>query len=292
MFMIKRSLSALFLSATVLCANADNLWIIGEATSYGWDTDKATAILAAPDSKVFSGTIYLKAGKDFKFMTAPDFGNEEYGTAPGATLVNGEVALAKGTDDTGYGKLQVAEDANYNITVNTDAMTATVVKSEYQSTQISICSLFMVGSAMPNGWDVMLGSPLYQNKENPCEFISGDLELDPGTFKIAIDLKGACSWNPEYWYFRDANDANKIARAQDGDLQWNIDAKDTYTVVVNVNDNAISITPKGQSSISSIVSGDDEEAEYYTLTGVKTTNPQGGIFICKRGNQVHKLIIR
>ena len=33
-------------------------------------------------------------------MTVPDWGNTEYGAAPDASLTDGEIALASGTDDT------------------------------------------------------------------------------------------------------------------------------------------------------------------------------------------------
>lgn len=288
---IRQCMSAIMLTLSVLCVKADRLWIIGDATPYGWDTDNATAILSVADSPEYSGTLYLKAGQDFKFMTVPDWGNEEYGAAPGASLENGEIALAKGKDDSGYGKLQVAEDGNYYITVNTDEMTAHIVKSDYQESEITLSSLFLVGSATTGGWDVMSGTPLYQNATKPYEFKNEDVALEAGTFKIAAVLKGACSWNPEYWYFRDAADNNKIARAQEGDLQWNIEDKGTYVVTVNIADNSISIAAKGTSSITSILNDNSAEAEYYTLTGIKVSNPKSGLYICKKGTTVQKVII-
>lgn len=292
MIQIRQYFLALLLITSTLCAKADCLWIIGDATPYGWDTDKATALLSAPDSHEYSGTIYLKSGQDFKFMTVPDWGNEEYGAAPGASLVNGEIALSKGTDDSGYSKLQVAENGNYIITVNTDDMTAMIVKSEYQDTEITICSLFLVGSATVNGWDVMKGTPLYQNAEAPYEFNAENVVLDAGTFKIATALKGACSWNPEYWYFCDATDNNKIAKAQDGDIQWKIAESGIYSIDVNVIDNSISIKPRITSSISSVIFDNDDVTEYYTLTGVRVNNPKSGIFIRKKGAITQKVIIK
>ncbi|MDE6527068.1 MAG: SusF/SusE family outer membrane protein [Muribaculaceae bacterium] len=289
---IKQCFLALLLITSTLCAKADCLWIIGDATPYGWDTDNATALLSAADSHVFSGTIYLKAGQDFKFMTKPDWGNLEYGAAPGASLVNGEIALAKGTDDSGYAKLQVADNGNYLITVSTDDMTAKIVKSEYQDSEITICSLFLVGSATPNGWDVMNGTPLYQNAEKPYLFKAENLSLDAGSFKIAIALKGACSWNPAYWYFRDASADDKIAKDQDGDIQWNIDEKDAYTVAVNVIDNSISITKTHTTSITSAVSDTNGTPEYYTLTGLRVDKPEAGVYICKNGKSTKKIIIK
>lgn len=274
-------------------ANADRLWLIGEALPYGWDTDKATALLSLPDDNtLFTGTVFLKGGQDFKFMTVPEWGNEEYGAAPDAALNDGKITLAKGTDDTGYGKIQVAEDANYYITVDTESLLATIEKSAYQESPVTLCSLFLVGDATPGGWDVMNGTPLYQEKENPCVLTASGIDLVKGSFKIATALKGACSWNPEYWYFRDADNSGKIALNQEGDLQWAIEEAGTYTVTVDVKDNTISITKKGTVGIESVLSNDDCEAEYYTLTGVKVENPVNGIFICKKGSKTEKVILR
>lgn len=292
MLQFKQFILAFLLVASAVCAKADRLWIIGEATPSGWDTDRATALLSEGDSKEFSGTIYLKAGQDFKFMTVPDWGNEEYGSAPGASLVDGEIALSKGTVDNGYGKLQVAEDANYHIVVNTDALTARIEKSVYQDSEITMSSLSLVGGATAGGWDVMKGTPLYQSKELPYEFESGETRLNEGSFKIAIFLKGACSWNPEFWYFRDAADDKKIARGQDGDVQWNIEENDTYSVRVNVIENSISLTPDTTSFVSSVADDCNETPEYYTLTGVRVNNPGAGIYICKRGTTIGKVVVK
>ena len=138
----------------------------------------------------------------------------------------------------------------------------------------------------------MNGTPLYQEKDNPCVLTASGIDLVKGSFKIATALKGACSWNPEYWYFRDADNSGKIALNQEGDLQWAIEEAGAYTVTVDVKDNTISILPKGTVGIESVLSNDDCEAEYYTLTGVKVENPANGIFICKKGSKTEKVILR
>lgn len=283
------------LAACGLSASAGNLWIIGPATSYGWSTDDATALLsteAEPD--VYLGTLYLKAGEDFKFMTAPDFGNTEIGAAPDATLVDGTIDLVSGTNDEGYGKLQVAEDANYAITVNTATMKATVVKSPYQDSEIGVCGLYIVGDPAPDGWDVMKGLPLYQNQEKPYEYATGKVALKTGNFKIARALKGACSFGSQYFYFRDADDASKVALDQEGDLQWNIAEAGNYNVAVNLNTSAIAIDKVTTTGIESIeADASDAPAEYYTLTGIRISAPAAGqVCIVKRGTKVSKVLVK
>lgn len=286
--------AAIIIAGCGITAQAGNLWIIGDALPYGWSTDKATSLLSSPDnSDVYTGTVYLQAGKDFKFMTVPEWGNDEFGTAPGCVLTDGSVAIARGKDDTGYDKFQVPEDGNYLIRIDTGTLTASIGKSAYQESPVGLCSLYLVGDATPNGWDVMQGTPLQQNPASPLEFSASGLELKKGTFKIATALKGASSWNPEYWYFRNSSDESKIALNQEGDLQWNIAEDGPHTVAVNLGSKAISISKNSESGIDGITAGDEtENVQYYTLTGIKVASPESGIYIRKQGSSVRKVMIK
>ena len=294
MLKFKRLAMALLIAASAAGLKAGCLWIAGDALSYGWSLDNATALLSTPDNAdVFTGTVYLKGGQDFKFLTTPDFGNEEYGAAPDAALVDGRIYTAKGKNDEGYGKLRVTEDANYLISVDTRTLTAYIAKSVYQVKPVNLCSLFLVGDATPNGWDVMKGTPLYQDNELPYCFAASGIELVPGSFKIATVLKGAGTFSPEYWYFRNAENSDKIALNQEGDLQWSISAADKYSVSVNLDTEAISISKDVATGIGSLASEDaDAVAEYYTLAGIRVENPHGGVFVRRCGATVTKLVVR
>lgn len=287
------SLSALCALAA-LTAKADNLWIAGDATPSGWDLDRATALLSTPaDAKVYTGTVYLVADQEFKFMTVPDWGNTELGAAPGAVLENGTVALAEGTLDSGYDKLKVAEDGNYFISVDRSSLTARIEKSEYQESQISLCSLYLVGSATAGGWDVMSGTPLYHNDAEPFIYSAAGLELGEGSFKIATTLKGASTWNEAYWYFRDADNAAKIALGQSGDLQWEIADAGKYTVTVNTIDNAISIIKDSETGITYQVNADGGVTpRYFDIHGMEVKNPTAGMYIRLTGDKAEKIILK
>ena len=50
-------------------------------------------------------------------------------------------------------------------------------------------------------------------------------------------------------------------------------------------------TVTGVSDVS-VDSSEAAEAEYYTLQGVRVTNPQAGIYICRRGSATSKVLIR
>ena len=288
------SVIALSMSAPAL--EVGNLWIIGDATPYGWSTDDATALLSDTDTPdVYTGTIYLKADANFKFMTQTDFGGHEYGASPGSSLTDGTIALAAGSFDEGYSQIQVPESANYRITVNTGDMTATIVKSDYQESEIGLCSLFLVGDPMPNGWSVDNGSPLYQDQTAPYIFRTSRLALKTGSFKIASVIKGGGTWDPKYWYFRDAADSNKIALNQSGDLQWNITDAGDYDITVNLLTSAIEIavSQPGISGISGTYTDNtDAPVYYYTTTGIQVTNPTQGIYIRCQGDKTTKVYLK
>ncbi len=290
---VRRIILSLAMIMFAVSANAGRLWIIGDATPYGWDLDNATALLSSPEKEtVYTGTIHLKAGMEFKFATAPEFGSEEFGGALDATMVDGKINLATGSNDSGYAKLKVENDGNYFITVDTQNLVATFVLSAYQDAELRHCSLFMVGDATENGWDIMKGTPLYQDSEEPYIYRAENLSLKVGEFKIATSLRGACTWDPKYWYFRDANDSGKIALAQEGDLKWNISEEKQYNVTVNTKDLTIVIGLPAPSGIESIeVEESEQKAEYYNLMGVRVMNPQPGLYICKTGSKCEKVFV-
>lgn len=286
------SLASALLAATSFSSEAANLWIVGDATPNGWDLDKGTSLPSAiGNDALFTGTVYLTAGKDFKFLTQPDWGGLEYGAAAGAALTDGSISLASGSNDEGYGKIQVAEDGNYLLTVDTSALTAKIVKSVYQDTHIDLASLYLVGSATPGDWSVPDGTPLYQDAEAPYEYKAAGITLKPGSFKIATTIKGAGSFNPEYWYFRDADDSDKVALNQEGDLQWQIEEETAYIVEVNLLTSGIKISKDTNSAVS-VIDTDNAPIEYFDLSGVKVTDPKAGLYIMRKGAEVKKVIIR
>lgn len=290
--MKKFTLTIMGLAFIAINALSNNLWIIGDATPYGWSTDDATALLSKFENEsLYTGTIYLKANQDFKFMTVPDWGNIEYGAAEGAELNNGEISLARGTDDSGYGKIQVSESANYYISVDTEALVATIVKSEYQDTEITLSSLFLVGDATEGGWSVDNGTPLYQEKESPYVY-SALVNLKEGSFKIATVIKGGGSWDPKYYYFCDPSDPSKIILNNSDDTQWIISMEGDYSVSVNTHTNTISILPSSESGVDLIEISGSQSIEYYTLSGLKTNNPKKGIYIRKQGKRTEKVIFK
>ncbi|MFP5438952.1 MAG: SusF/SusE family outer membrane protein [Bacteroidia bacterium] len=94
-------------------------------------------------------------------------------------------------------------------------------------------TLFIVGDATPNGWDIANATALVPSSTNPVEFVYNGL-LSTGNFKFAVSQDGC--WCQDF-YTKDGTDANKIVYNQGGsgeDLQWTITESGMYKVTVNV----------------------------------------------------------
>ena len=275
-----------------LGAQAGQLFLAGDATLYGWNLDDAQALLSTPDNdNIYTGTLYLKGEQEFKILASYEFGGTEYGAAPDASLTDGKITLASGINDEGYGKIKVVEDGYYLITIDTENLSATFVKSVYQESEVIYSTLFMVGSATAGNWSVDNGTPMYQNPENPCEFSAMNIELNEGTFKIANALKGGGTWGGKYWFFRNADNAELMTLDQEGDLQWSIITAGNYNIVANTATGAISIKAAQSSSISDIAAP-DAAAEYYNLQGVRVMNPANGLYIVRQGGKTFKTLLK
>lgn len=269
----------------------DLLFLAGDALSYGWSLDDATALVAtAENDKVYTGTVYLEADKDFKFLTTYDFGNKElHPVAANATPdAEGKVSLMVDGDDN---KIHVTESANYLINVDTESLTATIVKSAYQQTHIPYCVLFMVGSAFESNYNCDQGHIMRQNQEEPYLFASKNEAMLSGLFKIDWAIKGAGTWDKKYWYFRDADDATKMILAADGDNQWEITTPGNYDITANILTNTIDIT-SADAGVTEVETDDaSAEAVYYNLQGERVANPEKGSLVIRvAGGRAHKLI--
>lgn len=270
------------------------LYIVGEALNYGYTLNCAQALLATPEMPdVYSGTIYLKGNEDFKFMENNDWGGTEYGVMTDNPIV-GDITLSSGKNDEGYNKIKVSESGNYYMVIDTKNLSATIEKSAYQTTPIEYCSLFLVGSSTPGGWSVDEGTPLYQSKETPVVYSNNDVYLtSDGSFKIAKTIKGGGTFNADYWFFRDANDNEKISTDDTDDRQWSVPEDGNYAVNVNTLDNSISLKKASgdTTGIDDVISdtANDEGAIYYNLQGVRIEKPSSGIFLMKTHSGVKKI---
>lgn len=282
----KLTIAAACVAACASTTNAqgrgDLLWIAGDGVNSGWSLDDATAIATLADNdKVYSGTVYLNADKDFKFLTTYDFGNAEWrpvdaNAVPGA---DGVVKMALCTGDDADNKIHVTESGNYLITLNAETGEATIVKSVYQETEIPYASMFIVGDALETGYSVDNGLTMIQNPQKPYEFTAAKADLKAGEFKIATIMKGAGTWNAKYWYTRDVTDSSKMVINAEGDNKWAIEDAGEYDVTANIVANTLAIEKSGDSGIGEITAEKAEIVGYYDFAGRRVVNPVSGSMV-------------
>ena len=118
----------------------------------------------------------------------------------------------------------------------------------------------------------------------------------PETIKIdknLIDLKTITVTIPKV--DNPGGEYTATATAPGATLKVNGAAADVWDFTFGVDETHTSVftggTVTGVSDVS-VDSSEAAEAEYYTLQGVRVTNPQSGIYICRRGSATSKVLIR
>lgn len=166
----------------------DDIFIVGTATSGGYDLSQQSPMTVNPDNpNIFTWTDTLRTG-EFKFKTYPeqDFcGGDwihpiESNQALSATEYSIEEGCAAGNPD--Y-KWNVEVPGIYSITIN--FLEETITINQDQIIGETFDEIYMVGSASPGGWDLASQTALTQNPQNEFEF-NWSGELVAGEFKFKV----------------------------------------------------------------------------------------------------------
>ncbi|ROI07815.1 SusF/SusE family outer membrane protein [Chryseobacterium sp. H3056] len=140
-------------------------------------------------------------------------------------------------------------------------------------------TLFAVGDATPNGWDISKATELTVSATNPAEFVYYG-QLKAGNFKFAVNQDGC--WCQDF-YTKDPTDDTKIVYNEGGsgaDLQWVIDNAGLYKVTVNVLDLTINIEEMNAPQFSNLwIVGDASPSGWDINTPVGFTQDQSNPFI-------------
>ena len=150
-------------------------------------------------------------------------------------------------------------------------------------------NLFLVGDNTPGQWRLWEATPLL--RVGSSDIFSATLYLTAsGSFKIATDRDGDYS---QKFFFRDANDYGRVSEDGTGDRQWSVGSDANYTVSVNMQNMTISIRTADQSnargfsgadeftSINNVETSYVDDDVYYTLQGVRVSNPDKGVYVIK-----------
>ena len=236
----------LLASASVFAQTPDSVFIVGDATPIGWGIDKAIELRLNPDNAdqfFYDGPLY--AG-DFKFPVNrnTDWGQDMY---MNDTVNEGHFYLhVGGADDDVKWNIAEGEESRYHIVLDFSDLSIVIEKI---ITPPAPDSLFLVGDATPNGWDIANATELTKDPDNSEKFIY-EGPLTPGDFKFPVNRM--TDWSQDMYMpdtLIEGSFYHHIGGAAD-DNKWTIGADEggTYKVVLDFKTLAISITKTVETS--------------------------------------------
>jgi starch-binding outer membrane protein SusE/F len=210
----------------------DALYMVGSATPNGWDSGNPTQLVKSNSPGVFTWQGQLTAG-EMKFLTTPGEWLPSYqrGATENSVLLRTDFSQP---DE----KFTITTSGLYKITVD-------VIDLTYQAEELASSpydELWIVGSAVPNGWDIGNADAMRQDPADPFVFSFNEV-LSAGEFKIAT----AKSWDAPF--YRPVSENQPITStdvqlsAGDPDYKWNITEVGPYKITLNLRENTINITP-------------------------------------------------
>lgn len=222
--------AATFAISSIFTTMAQNpMCMIGDATKYGWDKDKSSPLTQdGVNPSKFYFNAYLNAGS-FKFLKQ----NSDWVPSWNKGATNSIVVKRNTLSDPDVSFTNTTA-GNYSLVLDTAALTLTITTMNEQ-TPILFNTVFMVGGAAPNGWDLGKATELVRNPTNPFEFsYTGALAV--GEIKFPVNRNWG--WNQDFFIKVSDTQMQLVAG---GDVKWNITEAANYKVTINTNTLAISI---------------------------------------------------
>ena len=283
------------------------LQLVGDATRYGWSKDHGSPVtLDTGNSSVFHYNAWLNNGS-FKLLLSNADWVPSWG--PG----NGNVLVRRSTYEDPDISFSISTAGNYSIVVDTTLMTYSITPM-VETNPIPFNTLFMVGGASPNGWDIGMAYELTRNTTNPFEF-SYDGMMQVGEFKFPINRY--FDWTQEM--FMRVSDTEMFLGTSP-DSKWTISEAGNYHIVLNVSTLSISIQ-KNTTTLNTMVNESFPELisnivfdrlifnthdrfnyQIYNISGAKIAEGdapgdyidistlKGGIYLLKAKNRIFKFI--
>lgn len=231
---------ALLATSSVFAQAPDSLFIVGSATPIGWSIDKAIELRINPenaDQFFYDGPLYPG---EFKFPVNrnTDWAQDMY---MNDTVNDGHFYHhIGGADDDVKWIIEEGEESRYHIVLDFSDLTIEITKI---ITPPAPDSLFMVGDATPNGWNIEQATELSKNPDNPNQFIY-EGPMSPGDFKFPVNRNS--DWAQDM-YMRDTLIEGSFYHHIGGeadDNKWTIaaDQAGSYKIVLDFKTLAITIT--------------------------------------------------
>lgn len=215
---------------------SSTLYIIGGATTTGWDNNLSEALTPDPENPggfIYQGTLLPGT---FKFITTLGSFLPSYNMG-----ANSSQLFYRTSDDQPDDQFTITETSVYKISVNLITLTIKVEKLA----QAPYSKLWIIGDAVPKGWDISTPDSMFRNPNNAFIFKFNQV-LKAGEFKIPTAATGDFSV-PFYMPLTNHPDlsATGVQLVQSGgdDFKWNITNPGPYKITLDLLNMAIQIVP-------------------------------------------------
>ena len=204
----------------------DSLWIVGDATPKGWNLDSAAMMRHDPnDPFIFEYNEVLNVG-ELKIATAKNWNAPFYRpTVNHPPLSDTTVQLSAGSPDN---KWYIATAGAYKIRLNLRDSSIHIVPFTPYTT------LWIVGDATPNGWNINSPNPMTPDPSNPYVFTYNG-PLNVGEFKFPV---ATGDWGTDYFmpYTNHPALTDTLMQFVPGgqpDNKWQISTAGNYLITIN-----------------------------------------------------------
>lgn len=211
------------------------LYIIGDATSTGWDANTAKALIPdANDPTRFTFVGTLNRG-DFKFITTQGQFLPSYNKG-----ANDSSVVLRTLDSQPDNKFTVTQTSVYTIVVDLVNLTISIQKQA----GAPYSRLWVLGDAAPNGWDINNPSEMRVDSTDPFIFTYNEV-LKAGEFKIPVATGdfGTDYYMPLTNHPPLTATSVQLVLGGNPDNKWEITTPGAYKITLNLRDLTISIKP-------------------------------------------------
>ena len=268
---------------------SEQLYVVGNACSSGWDPSKALEMTKTSDG-VFTWTGILSntpSDARFKFLVARSWDTSvtcQIATSGHKVITSGmEEDLYVRTNSGADNAFQVSETAEYTITVDLNTMKMLCTKAGVINTDTpDLTQLYLVGDATTAGWSPE--NALNMAKVEDGVFVwAGTLTAD-GEFKF-LNIKG--SWNRTINPLDDNTNFvtgteyslnYRQLEASPNDFKFKVTTVGLYSIQVDLNTMKVTITNATPDLSQLYIVGSATTAAWESANALEMTKQQDGVF--------------
>lgn len=268
----------------------EQLYVVGNACSSGWDPGRALEMTKTSDG-VFTWTGVLSSTPSdarFKFLVARSWDTSvtcQIATSGHKVITSGmEEDLYVRTNSGADNAFQVSETAEYTVTVDLNTMKMLCTKAGVVNTDTpDLTQLYLVGDATTSGWSSENALTMVKVADGVFEW-AGNLTT-AGEFKF-LNAKG--SWNrtinpldanTDFVVGTEYNLSYRQLEASPNDFKFKVTTAGLYYIQVDLNTMKVTITNATPDLSQLYIVGSATTAAWESANALEMTKQQDGVFL-------------